>query len=254
MKRPLRILVVEDEMVIGANISLQLSGFGYEVTGIVPRGEEALVHVRENHPDIVLLDIHLKGKIDGIQTAEMMQKERNIPVIYLTANADDAHFNRAKDTHPYAFIPKPFKSLDLKRAIELTASRLQQNAVSSSHDDPIPASAEIKNKSSFVLTDSIFVRNHEKMVKIIVKDIYYIEAERNYCRIYTKDKEYLLVITLKEMSEKLPQGQFVRVHRSYIVNVEHVDEVALSHLAVARKAIPLSKSFRNDLMNVLQTI
>lgn len=252
MENPLRILIVEDEMVIGANISLQLSRFGYEVTGIVPRGEEALVHVRENQPDIVLLDINLKGNIDGIQTAEMMQKEHDIPVIYLTANADDAHFNRAKATHPYAFISKPYKSLDLKRAIELTASRLQ--SVSISENNIVKESDSQKARASSVLTDSIYVRNHDKMVKIIIKDIYYIEAERNYCRIFSKDKEYLLVMTLKDMSEKLPQGHFVRVHRSYIVNVEHIDEVTLSHIAVAKKAIPLSKSLRNDLMNVLQTI
>ncbi len=252
MEKPLRILIVEDEMVIGANISLQLSKFGYEVTGIVPRGEEALVHVRENQPDIVLLDINLKGSIDGIHTAEIMQKEHDIPVIYITANADDAHFNRAKATHPYAFISKPYKSLDLKRAIELTASRLQSGSYS--ENNKITDNAARNEKSSFVLSDSIFVRNHEKMVKILVKDIYYIEAERNYCRIYSKGKEYLLVMTLKDINDKLPQGHFVRVHRSYIVNVEHVDEVALSHVAVAKKAIPLSKSFKGDLLKVLQTI
>ncbi len=252
MENPLRILIVEDEMVIGANISLQLSKFGYIVTGILPRGEEALMHVRENQPDIVLLDINLKGNIDGIQTAEMMQKEHEIPVIYLTANTDDAHFNRAKATHPYAFISKPYKKLDLKRAIELTTSRLQSVSLAKNNKTPdIPA---LKGKSSFVLIDSIFVRNHEKMVKIIVKDIYYIEAERNYCRIYSKNKEYLLVNTLKDLSIKLPQGHFVRVHRSYIVNVAHVDEVAISHVAVAKKAIPLSKSYRDDLLNLLQTI
>jgi DNA-binding LytR/AlgR family response regulator len=92
------------------------------------------------------------------------------------------------------------------------------------------------------------------MVKIVIKDIYYIEAERNYCRIHSKDKEYLLVMTLKDINDKLPQGHFVRVHRSFIVNVAHVDEVALSHVAVAKKAIPLSKSFRGDLLKVLQTI
>jgi DNA-binding LytR/AlgR family response regulator len=252
METPLRILIVEDEMVIGANISLQLSRLGYEVTGIVPRGEEALVHIRENQPDIVLLDIQLKGNIDGIQTAEIMQKEFDIPVIYLTANSDDAHFNRAKATHPYGFISKPFKNLDLKRAIELTISRLQSSTRNEIHKTP--ESAALKNNSSFVLTDSIFARNHEKMVKIVIKDIYYIEAERNYCRIHSKDKEYLLVMTLKDINDKLPQGHFVRVHRSFIVNVAHVDEVALSHVAVAKKAIPLSKSFRGDLLKVLQTI
>mgnify|MGYP003473637111 FL=1 len=111
-----KILIVEDEMIIAANISLQLTTLGYEVTGIIPRGEEALMHFRQNKPDIVLLDIQLKGDLDGIETAKLMQKESEIPIIYLTANADEAHFNKAKSTNPYAFISKPFKKLDLQRA------------------------------------------------------------------------------------------------------------------------------------------
>ena len=120
MDQATKILIVEDEMIIAANISLQLTSLGYEITAIIPRGEEALVHIKKNRPDIVLLDIRLKGEIDGIETAQIMQKSFNIPIIYLTANADDSHFNRAKTTNPYAFISKPFKKLDLQRAIELT--------------------------------------------------------------------------------------------------------------------------------------
>ena len=92
----IKILVVEDEMIIGAKISMQLTSLGYEVTGIIPRGEEAILHVVENRPDIVLLDIQLKGAIDGIETALRIQQTSNIPVIYLTANSDEATFNRAK--------------------------------------------------------------------------------------------------------------------------------------------------------------
>ncbi len=250
MKNPLRILIVQDEMVTGANISLQLSKFGYVVTGIVSRGEEALVYVRANQPDIVLLDVNLKGKIDGLQTASIMQKEHDIPVIYLTTNSDDVQSNRAKEAHPFEFISKPYRNHDLKRAIELTANRKQLNGYAQHFNRQHVG----KEKSSFMVTDSIFVRNHDKMVKIVVKDIYYIEAQRNYCRIYSRDKEYMLVMTLKDLSEKLPQKNFVRVHRSYIVNIEHVDEVALSHVAVARKAIPLSKAFRNGLLKRLHTI
>jgi CheY-like chemotaxis protein len=92
---------------------MQLSNLGYEVTGILPRGEEAIVHVDENKPDIVLLDINLKGKFDGIETALQIHKLANIPIIYLTANSDEATFNRAKVTKPYAFISKPYKQPDL---------------------------------------------------------------------------------------------------------------------------------------------
>ena len=246
MNKKTKILIVEDEMIIAANISLQLSTLGYEVTGILSRGEEALLHIEQQQPDILLLDINLKGNIDGIETAQIMQKTFNIPIIYLTANADEVNFNRAKSTHPYAFISKPFKKLDLERAIELTINR-----VKSEHEQ---GTTSIEKTDPFILSDSIFVRHLEKMVRVDIKDILYIEAERNYCRIYSKVKEYLLVMTLKDLDEKLPQKHFIRVHRSFIVNLSQIDEVATSHIVIAKKAIPVSKSLKEELLNRLQTI
>lgn len=246
MNHPIKILIVEDEMIIAANISLQLSTLGYEVTGIIPRGEEALVHIEKNKPDILLLDINLKGKINGIETAHLMQRSYDIPIIYLTANADGPNFDKAKTTNPYAFISKPFKKLDLERAIELTINRVKS--------EKEPENILTEKASPFILSDSIFVRHLEKMVRVDIKDILYIEAERNYCRIYCKIKEYLLVMTLKDLDEKLPQKHFIRVHRSFIVNLSQIDEVATSHIVIAKKAIPVSKTLKEELLNRLQTI
>ncbi|MFD0797953.1 LytR/AlgR family response regulator transcription factor [Maribacter chungangensis] len=246
MDRTIKITIVEDEMVIGANISLQLSSLGYEITGILPRGKEVLAHVKQNDPDIILMDINLKGEWDGIQTAEHLQKEHTIPIIYLTANADEHHFNRAKATNPYAFISKPFKKLDLQRAVELTINHIQNET------DNTTAIQE--TAAPFILSDSIFVRHHEKMVKVVIQDILYIEAERNYCRIHSKGKEYLLVMTLKDMDDKLPNKHFLRIHRSYIINISQIDEVAQSHVVISKKAIPVSKAQREELLKRLQTI
>jgi DNA-binding LytR/AlgR family response regulator len=246
MGKSIKILIVEDEMLIAANISLQLSKIGYEVSGILTKGEDALIHIKESEPDIILLDINLKGNIDGIEMARIMQETNNIPIIYLTANADDENFQRAMATHPFAFIPKPFRNLDLQRAIELTISRLQNESISDKNSN--------KTNPKMVLQDSIFVRNHEKLVKVNIKDIFYIEAERNYCRIYSKGKEYLLVMTLKELDERLPPENFIRIHRSYIINLMHIDEVALSHVNIAKKAIPISKTTKEELLNRLHTI
>ena len=116
MVSPVKILIVEDEMIIAANISLQLSSLGYEVTGIIPRGEEALISIKQNQPDMLLMDISLKGEIDGIETVQIMQNDYDIPVIYLTANADDSNFDRAKETNHSAFQSKPFKQLHLHRS------------------------------------------------------------------------------------------------------------------------------------------
>lgn len=245
MESPVKILILEDEMIIGANISLQLSKLGYEVTGIISRGEEAINHVRQQEPDIILMDIQLKGEMDGIETAQRIQQEYKIPIIYLTANADDEHFKRAKLTNPSAFISKPFKKLDLEHAIELTTDKLMKN--------PLQKLEEAPCISPFVQSDSIFVRRNERMVKILIENIFYFEADRNYCKIYSKNRECLLVMTLKEINEKLPPEHFLRIHRSYIVNLSHIDEVAGTHVVIGKKAIPMSKSMRNVLMNRLQT-
>ncbi|MDN3724877.1 response regulator [Aequorivita sp. SDUM287046] len=250
MGKPAKILIIEDEMVIAANISLQFSELGYEVTGILPRGEEALSHIKIDRPDIVLLDIRLKGEMDGIETAERIHQHFDIPIIYLTANADEAHFNRAKETHPYAFISKPFKKLDLQRAIELTVERLAAEITS----ERTKNSQETSSETHFILNDRIFVRHNEKMLKIDIKDIRYIEADRNYCRIFSAEREYLLVMTLKDMDEKLPQNHFLRIHRSYIINLSQIDEVAGTHVVISKKAIPMSKDMRAELLKRLQTI
>ena len=244
----IKILVVEDEMIIGAKISMQLTNLGYEVTGMLPRGEEAIVHVTENRPDIVLLDINLKGKLDGIETALQMQKVADIPIIYLTANSDEATFNRAKVSRPYAFIAKPYKQVDLQRAIELTISRMAENETGPQAEN------NTDDDQPFILSDRIFVRHKEKMVKIIIADILYIEADRNYSRIFTKNKEYLLCITLKTIEEKLPERIFLRTHRSFIVNLTQVDEVADGYVTIAQKEIPLSSGLKEQLLQRIQTL
>ena len=254
MENAIKILIVEDEMVIAANISLQLTELGYEVTGVLPRGEEAIAQIQIDKPDIVLLDIRLKGEMDGIETAHEIQKQYHIPIIYLTANADEDHFNRAKQTHPYAFISKPFKKLDLQRAIELTVDRISIENTSEKNNGNGNNFINSENATDFILNDRIFVRHNEKMLKIDIKDIYYIEADRNYCRIFSQDREYLLVMTLKDIDEKLPQNHFLRIHRSYIINLSQIDEVAGTHVVISKKAIPMSKAMRAELLKRLQTI
>ncbi len=249
MDNLIKILVVEDEMIIGAKISMQLTNLGYEVTGILPRGEEAVLYVKENNTvDIILLDINLKGELDGIETAIEIQKHNDIPIIYLTANADEATFNRAKTTKPAAFISKPFKQLDLQRAIELTICRIAENETGPSSGN------EGSDDQHYVLKDRIFVRLRDKMIKILITDILYIEADRNYSRIFTQGKEYLLSVTLKTIEEKLSVNHFVRIHRSYIINLAHIEEVAEDHVIISQKAIPLSSGLKEHLLQKIQTL
>lgn len=248
MDNLIKILVVEDEMIIAAKISLQLTSLGYEVDGILPRGEEAILHVKENNVDIILLDINLKGNIDGIETARQIKLQSNIPIIYLTANEDEATFNRAKTTRPAGFISKPFKQLDLQRAIELAICRMGEletkNIIENIAIPDVPV----------ILNDRIFVRSREKMLKILIADILYIEADRNYSRIFMQNKEILLSITLKTIEDKLTGRLFVRIHRSYLINLAHLDEVANDHVIIAQKVVPLSANLKEHLLERIQTL
>ncbi len=240
----LKILIVEDEMIIAAKISLHLTQLGYEVSGIIPRGEEVILHCQQSPPDLLLLDINLKGSIDGIETATQLQAaDIDIPIIYLTANADEATFDRAKHTRPHAFISKPYKKLDLQRAIELAIGRMV-DALESALPIVEKTNSEPTKNTPYILTDRIFVRHKNRMVKLFLEDILYIEAERSYCRIQTKQTEYLLSMPLRVFAEKLDGGQFFRIHRSYIVNLPQIDEVGETHIMISKKLIPVGKSYK----------
>ncbi|WP_047245023.1 response regulator [Maribacter thermophilus] len=243
MNNTIKILIVEDDMIIAANLSIQLTSLGYEVTGIIPRGEEAVLHVREQSPHILLMDINLKGDLNGIGTVKAIQKERDIPVIYLTANSDDATFEKAKETHPKAFITKPFNKLSLQRTIALVAGQLKETTQTDQSGQQIE-----------VLDDRIFVRHNGRMEKLLLDDILYIEADRNYCSLITSKVNHLLTCTLKVMEEKLPSANFVRVHRSYIINISKLDVLADRHLEIGRKVIPIGKSHKVFLLNRIRTI
>jgi DNA-binding LytR/AlgR family response regulator len=243
MNESIKILIVEDEMIIGANISLQLSTLGYTIAALINKAEDVMPHIRKNRPTIVLMDINLNSEMDGIAVAHLINKEFKIPILFLTANTDEAHFIKAKETNPYAFIAKPIKKLELQRAIELVLVRIADEK-----------NKNIIDEQPFVLSDSIFIHHQGKMIKIAVNDILYIEADRNYSKIYCIQKQYVVATTLKDLAEKLIVKTFIRVHRSYIVNIIHIEEIATSHIVIGKKTIPVIGEWKKNLLQHIQKI
>ncbi len=227
----------------------------YEVNCILSAKEEIYQQIKENKPDIILLDTQLKGQEDAIETAVKIKKCSSIPIIYIMDEADNRTFNRAMITRPAAFISKPFKKLDLQRAIELAiynnvpAEAILNNLPNESNNGDVPFAAE-----TLILSDRIFVHCRDKMIKIMIADIMYIEADRNYSRIFTPRKEFLLSTTLKTIEVRLPKELFIRIHRSYIINISLVDEVGESYVLIMDKQIPLSAALREQLLKHIQTI
>lgn len=123
-----KILVVEDEAIVALEIQNTLERNGYQVVGLANSGEEAIRRATEALPDLILMDIRIKGTMDGIEAANHIRATLHIPVIFLTAHAEDDSLQRAKQTQPYGYILKPFQERDLKVAVEIAlyAAKVEQ--------------------------------------------------------------------------------------------------------------------------------
>ena len=130
------ILIVEDEAIVAADLCGKIRQLGYTVSGTTDRGEEAIDYAREQRPDLVLMDIRLAGTMDGVEAAEIIHREFNLPVIFLTAHSDSATLDRAKLSDPFGYILKPFDDLALETHIEMALYKHQaERKLRQAHDE-----------------------------------------------------------------------------------------------------------------------
>ena len=119
------ILIVEDEAIVAADLADKLERAGYAISGTVSQGEHAVRMVKQNRPDLILMDIRLAGPLDGIEVAESLKSSTDVPVVFLTAHSDDETIRRAGLTDPFGYILKPFVERDLTTQIEIALYRYQ---------------------------------------------------------------------------------------------------------------------------------
>jgi AmiR/NasT family two-component response regulator len=150
-----RILVVDDEVVISTQLEEHLTAMGYEVVGRAASGEEAVEHAKHLKPDLILMDIVMPGEIDGISAAGTIRTELDIPVIFLTAYADDKFVERAKNVEPMGYILKPFREEEVKAAIEVALYRKASERRLRDYDERLKREIP-ERKSKAVLVDGFF--------------------------------------------------------------------------------------------------
>jgi two-component system, response regulator PdtaR len=242
----MKILLVEDEFILASELSDTLESEGYEVVLVADNGEEALEFFKENEVDLILCDINIKGDWDGIETIEKIIEIKQVPVIYLTAFTDNETLERAKQTFPAAYIPKPYHITNLRMAIELAinnfAMKLDAKFVK---DDKFDSRSK---ESILQINDDIFIKQNYQFVKFPLKDIIYLEADNVYTNIVTTQKKYVIRQALSAVQERLPLKQLVKIHRSYVININKIDSFNEHEVIVSGHQIPLSRSFKDEFM------
>lgn len=229
----LKILIVEDELVIAEDLKEILEELGYEVCGIAISSREALALIDEKSPDLALLDIQIKGGKDGIELAAEINENYHLPFIMLTSHADIHTINRAKEVNPYGYLVKPFNEKEILAGIELAMANFSKER---------SRKKEEENSHDFVLNDSLFIRTNGMLVKLKLQDIIYLEADANYTQVFVKNKKYVVRATLKELEGKLDPNRFVRIHKSYLINLAEIDSIQADSVLISGKEIPLSRS------------
>lgn len=249
----LNIFIVEDESIVAKDIQNSLIKLGYNVIGQANNGSEAIEKIKELSPDLVLMDIMIKGPMTGIEVSEKIKESISVPVIFLTAYADEGTLSRAKITEPYGYILKPFKEIDLHSTIEMAVYKHQKDSALLKERDFLYSLVENKDDKS---KDILFVKSNSRLVKVYLKDIYFVEALKDYVIINTETARYTVHSTMKELDRKLGNIDFIRVHRSFIARLDKIQSIDNQSVILEneKKVLPVGGSYRDELMQKLNLL
>lgn len=243
----IKILIVEDELIIAEDMASMLEKMGYEVTGNAMDADEAIDLLNISKPDLILLDINLGGKKDGITLAGEINEKYQVPFIFTTSYTDGATIERAKKVSPINYLVKPYKPEQLYTAIEIAMFNIAKQ-----HEKTAVVSAE--NEEGLIIKDALFIKEKYRYTKINISDILWIKAEGNYLELHLAQKKELIRATLGSFLERLNRKNFFRTHKSYAANLDHLTKFEPASITILNTEIPISKNYADDLVRRLNVI
>jgi len=236
-----KILVVEDEILIADNMCDTLNELGYETLESAMNYTEAIATINEELPDIAILDIHLSGRRSGIDIAQQINEKYDFPFIFLTSFSDSETVSEAKKHNPSAFLIKPFSKEELYTSIEIALSNFSKKI------------GQVIDEN-LIIKESIFIKEKGAYHKIIFEDILFIKSDHVYMEINMVDKKkYTIRGSLSEVLSKL-DDKFIRVHRSFIINTNYLQQIDQSSLKIGNVLIPIGKKYRQTILEKLNII
>ena len=228
------ILIVEDEILIADTLARYLIKQGYQIVGMAISYEEAVALYQQHDPDIVLLDIRLNGPKTGIDFAYFLQQQATPPpFIYLTSQTDRRNIGLAKETFPAGYLSKPIQKESLVATIEIA---MHNHGANQGPD----------SESSIRLSDGT---TH---YVIPIEEILYLQSDHVYVHVHSVGNPPLLQRgSLKELLDRFPEDLFVQTHRSYAVNIKHINRYDKQSVYINDQEVPVSRSRRKDLIEQL---
>lgn len=239
----LQIIIVEDNLSYAVELEMLVEDIGYEVAGRADNSSEALELIFTIAPDLIMMDIDIKGGMSGVEVGEKIN-HLNIPILYITSFKDEAYYEKALKSNLAGYLVKPISKIELRSAIHLAMKNaaLGHPKMSAEDDD-------------FILRNALFFRKKEQYCRVDFSEILYIESGDKYCMAYTVDgTSFLARLSMNQMEALLPEELFMRVHRSYIIALEHVRSVNFfeGEVKVGTNSLPLSRDKSKQLREQIQ--
>lgn len=216
----IKIYILEDEIITQELLKQTLESLDFSICGMATNAVTALEEIQELKPDIALLDI----KVDGTETGIWLGNQLDIPIIYLTAYNDANTIKYAIYSKPVSYLVKPFNNDQLYIAMQLAIDKIKSNT-------------------------QIVVKERDKNTIVLNKDILFAKKEDQYLKLFLADCEKLIRSSVNEFLELINSSDFLQVHRSYIVNMNHITTFTSKEITINNYKIPVSKKFAKDVID-----
>jgi Response regulator of the LytR/AlgR family len=236
------ILLVEDNLSFALEIEMLIKELGYGFVGQVDNAKDAIDAIQKQKPNLVLMDIGIKGQVNGIELANSLGTQ-NIPFIFITQSRDRATYENAQSLKPLAYLVKPFDLLTLQSTIEQAVRVAKELSLIGENEGDV-------DQASF------YIRNNNVLNRIRYSDIFWIKSDGNYCNIHTESKKFVTKISLVSIMRKMEKLEFIRVHKQYIVPLRRIENINLFNnlLYIGEKKIPIGRSYKSSLVRHLDLI
>ncbi len=251
--KPLKIGIVEDDHNIAEMLEFILQKEGHTVVFKSDNFTDSKCLIEVEQPHLVFLDITLKNGTEGFDVAYWIREENNIPFIFLTSHSDPGTLKIAKSLFPNGFLVKPFKREDIIVAIEIG---FNENVVDPAELKLVRDFSDYKHLegSETFLEDSIFIRYRKLYLKILYSEIQWLQADGNYTIIFCTKGKYSVRLCLKEVENKLPNNQFLRIHKSYVINIAAISAISVNHVMIGEVDIPISRTMQSWIVSKLNLL